>query len=80
MSHNSKFARIDGIVVEALPSLVFKVNILVKNKEGKEEEKEVLGHLAGKLKINHIRIIPGDRVSLEMPDLNDRRGRIVRRL
>lgn len=80
MSHNSKFARIDGIVVEALPGLVFKVNILVKNEEGKEEEKEVLGHLAGKLKINHIRIIPGDRVSLEMPDLNDRRGRIVRRL
>ncbi|MEW6617195.1 MAG: translation initiation factor IF-1 [Patescibacteria group bacterium] len=80
MSHNSKFARIDGIVVEALPGLVFKVNILVKNEEGKEEEKEVLGHLAGKLKINHIRIIPGDRVSLEMPDVNDRRGRIVRRL
>lgn len=80
MSHNSKFARIDGIVVEALPGLVFKVNILVKNEEGKEQEKEVLGHLAGKLKINHIRIIPGDRVSLEMPDVNDRRGRIVRRL
>jgi len=80
MSHNSKFARIDGIVVEALPGLVFKVNILVKNEEGKEEEREVLGHLAGKLKINHIRIIPGDRVSLEMPDINDRRGRIVRRL
>ncbi len=80
MSHNSKFVRIDGIVVEALPGLVFRVKILVKNEEGKEEEREVLGHLAGKLKINYIRIIPGDRVSLEMPNVNDRRGRIVRRL
>jgi len=40
---------------------------------------EVLGHLAGKLRLYHIRVLPGDRVTLEMsPD--GRRGRIVRRL
>lgn len=41
---------------------------------------EVLAHLAGKMKINYIRVIPGDRVIVEMPSLNDRRGRIIRRM
>ncbi len=40
---------------------------------------EVLAHLAGKMKIHYIRVIPGDRVIIEMPGPNDRRGRIIRR-
>ncbi len=64
--------REEGMVKEALPGLTFRV---VMNKTGDE----VLGHLAGKMKIHHIRILPGDRVLLELsPD--GRRGRIVRRL
>lgn len=80
MPNNSKLVRVEGIVVEALPGLIFRVKISVKNESGETEEKEILGHPAGKLKIHYIRIIPGDRVTVEMPNINDRRGRIVRRL
>ena len=62
----------DGLVMEALPSLSFRIKV-------KDVEGEVLGYLAGKMKMNHIRVLPGDRVLVEMgPD--GRRGRIVRRL
>ncbi len=75
MPVDPKVIKIEGTVVEALPGLLFRVKV---NTSGLE--REVLGHLAGKLKINHIRVIPGDRVILELPSLGDRRGRIVRRL
>ena len=61
----------EGIVEEALPGLSFKV----KTADGEE----VLAHMAGKMRLYRIRIVPGDRVLLELsPD--GRRGRIVRRL
>lgn len=63
----------EGIVKEALPGLTFRVSL----KNGTQEE--VLAHLAGKMKLHNIRVLPGDRVLVEMgPD--GRRGRIVRRL
>ncbi|MBU6500250.1 MAG: translation initiation factor IF-1 [Patescibacteria group bacterium] len=63
----------EGIVKEALPGLTFRIGL--KNKP----DGEVLAHLAGKMKIHNIRVLPGDRVLVEMgPD--GRRGRIVRRL
>ncbi len=63
---------VEGIVVEALPSTNFKVK-LVENSE------EILVYLAGKLRLYHIKILPGDRVLIELsPD--KKRGRIVRRL
>ena len=63
----------EGIVKEALPGLSFRVKL--KNKP----DDEVLAHLAGKMKIHNIRVLPGDRVLIEMgPD--GKRGRIVRRL
>ncbi len=63
--------RKEGIIEEALPGTTFRVRL--------PDNQEVLGHLAGKLRLYHIRILPGDRVVLEMsPD--GRRGRIVRRL
>ena len=62
----------EGVVVEALPSLAFRIRM-------KNSENEVLGYLAGKMKMNHIRVLPGDHVLVEMsPD--GRRGRVVRRL
>jgi translation initiation factor IF-1 len=62
----------DGLILEALPGLSFRVKI-----HGMEEP--ILGHLAGKMKINNIRVLAGDRVLVEVsPD--GRRGRIVRRL
>jgi len=63
----------EGTVQEALPGLTFRVSLK------KNPEAEVLAHLAGKMKLNRIRVLPGDRVLVEMgPD--GRRGRIVRRL
>ena len=76
MSRNQKILRVDGLVEEALPSLLFRVKIHLPD----NAEKNVLAHLAGRLKLNRIRVIPGDRVSLEMTSLNDERARIVRRL
>ncbi len=63
----------EGIVKEALPGLTFRVVLK------KDETNEILAHLAGKMKLNNIRVLQGDRVLVEMgPD--GRRGRIVRRL
>lgn len=67
--------RIEGSVDEALPGLLFRVKADIGG-----EPKIILAHLAGKLKINHIRVIPGDRVLIEMVSPTDGRGRIVRRL
>ncbi len=63
---------IKGIIEEAYPSLNFKVRT--------EDGKEMLVHLAGKLRINRIRIVPGDSVLIETTPYDPRRGRIVRRL
>ena len=63
--------RIEGIVEEALPGLSFRVRI--------QEGNLVLAHLAGRLRLHHIRVLPGDKVLMELsPDGG--RGRIVRRL
>lgn len=73
MSFNSgsDLNRQTGLVEEALPGLAFRV--------GLEDGQEILAYLAGRLKINRIRVLPGDRVTVEIsPD--GRRGRIVRRL
>ena len=72
MSVNSQsIPRQEGVVEEALPSLTFRIRLA--------SGEEALGHLAGKMRLNRIRILPGDRVLIEMgPD--GRRGRIVRRL
>jgi len=68
--HNAS-ERLEGRVEESLPGTTFRVRL--------NDEREVLAHLAGKMRLYHIRILPGDRVLLEIsPD--GRRGRIVRRL
>lgn len=62
----------EGIIQEALPGLTFRVSL-------KNGGSEILAHLAGKMKLHRIRVLPGDRVLIEVgPD--GRRGRIVRRL
>lgn len=59
-----------GLVIEALPSTTFRVQL--------DGEGEILAHLSGKMRMNFIRILPGDRVALEVsPDGS--RGRIVYR-
>jgi translation initiation factor IF-1 len=60
-----------GEVLEALPSLTFKVRL--------EDGSEVLAYLAGKLRVHRIRILPGDKVSVEMSPYDTTKGRIVYR-
>ena len=72
MTQKEGFKRIEGRVEEALPGAMFRVNI--------GGGQEIIAHLAGKMRLYHIRILPGDRVLLEMTPYDDKRGRIVRRL
>ncbi|MDE6102866.1 MAG: translation initiation factor IF-1, partial [Ruminococcus sp.] len=49
---------VEGVVTDALPNAMFKVQL--------ENGHEVLAHVSGKLRMNYIRIVPGDKVKLEM--------------
>jgi translation initiation factor IF-1 len=69
---NQKDNKISGVIVESLPSLSFKVKL--------EDGRDVIAHLAGKLRINRIKVLPGDNVLVEMGQYDDHRGRIVYRL
>lgn len=59
-----------GVITESLPNAMFRVKLA--------EGQEIIAMLAGKLRLNHIRVIPGDNVSLVMSPQGDR-GRIVYR-
>ena len=63
--------RIDGIVQETLPNAMFRVEI--------EGGHMVLGHVSGKMRMNYIKILQGDRVALELSPYDLSRGRIVLR-
>jgi translation initiation factor IF-1 len=58
-------------VVEALPNAVFKVEL--------ENKHQVLAHISGKMRKNFIRILPGDRVLVEVTPYDLTRGRIIYR-
>lgn len=60
---------VEGKVVEALPNAMFLVEL--------ENGHKVLAHISGKLRMNFIRILPGDKVSLELSPYDLTRGRIV---
>ena len=64
--------KIEGRVEEALPGATFRVSL--------EGGKLILAHLAGKMRMHRIRIIPGDRVLMEISPYDDSKGRIIRRL
>ena len=60
---------VEGIVSDALPNAMFKVKL--------ENGHEVLAHISGKLRQNYIKILPGDRVTLELSPYDLSRGRIT---
>ncbi|HCR82190.1 translation initiation factor IF-1 [Muricomes intestini] len=60
---------IEGIVAEKLPNAMFKVEL--------ENGHIVLAHISGKLRMNFIKILPGDKVTLEMSPYDLSKGRIV---
>jgi translation initiation factor IF-1 len=61
--------KIKGQVTEALPNAQFLIQL--------ETGQEILGHLAGKLRVNRITIIPGDNVEVEMSPYDVTKGRIT---
>lgn len=58
-----------GTVIEALPNAMFRVRL--------ENDHEVLAHISGKLRMNFIRILPGDKVTIELSPYDLTRGRIT---
>ncbi|MDD4899524.1 MAG: translation initiation factor IF-1 [Candidatus Omnitrophica bacterium] len=62
----------EGVVLEALPNAMFKVQL--------ENEHVVLAHVSGKMRMNFIRILPGDKVKLELSPYDLSRGRITFRV
>ena len=60
---------VDGVITEALPNTLFKVKL--------ENGHEILGHISGKLRMNYIKILPGDKVKVELSPYDLTRGRIT---
>jgi translation initiation factor IF-1 len=58
-----------GVVTEALPNAMFRVEL--------ENGHEILGHISGKMRKHYIRILPGDKVKVELSPYDLTRGRIV---
>lgn len=71
MAHKGSF-EVEGKVVENLPNTLFRVQI--------EGGNIVLCHLSGRLRMNFIKILPGDTVRIEMTPYDKTKGRIVRRI
>lgn len=71
MAKKEEVIRVDGIIRETLPNAMFRVEI--------EGGHIVLGHVSGRMRMNYIRILPGDKVALELSPYDLKRGRIVLR-
>lgn len=67
----SDVIEVEGIVVEPLPNAMFRVELSNGHK--------VLAHVSGKIRMNFIRILPGDKVTVELSPYDLTRGRIVYR-
>jgi len=63
---------LDGQVEEALPNTQFRITL--------DNSQEVLGYVSGKIRKNRIKILPGDRVTVELSPYDLTKGRITRRL
>ena len=61
---------IDGVVEDTLPNAMFKAKL-------KDNDMVVLAHVSGKIRMNYIRILPGDKVTLELSPYDLTRGRIT---
>lgn len=70
-AQNKKLLRKEGQVIESLPSTHFRVRL--------DDGREILAHLAGRLRLARIKILPGDKVTVEMNPYDEKRGRIVYR-
>lgn len=64
--------RFEGVVMETLPSTTFRVKL--------DNGHEVLAHISGRMRVNYIRLLPGDKVLLEMSPYDLSKGRIIQRM
>lgn len=60
---------VEGVVIEPLPNAMFRVQL--------DNGHKILAHISGKMRMHYIRILPGDRVKVELSAYNLDRGRIV---
>ena len=70
-NQTKKVLRKEGRVIESLPSTHFRVRL--------DDGQEILAHLAGRLRLHRIRVLPGDRVTVEISPYDESKGRIVYR-
>jgi len=69
MADKAETIEVEGIVRESLPNTMFRVEI--------QNGHVILAHLSGKMRKNYIRIVPGDRVKVELSPYDLTRGRII---
>ncbi|HBR71430.1 MAG TPA: translation initiation factor IF-1 [Candidatus Moranbacteria bacterium] len=69
---DKELIKLEGVIVEALPSTTFKVKL--------DNGHEILAHISGRMRVNYIRLLPGDRVLLEMSPYDLTKGRITKRM
>jgi len=72
MLNNSDLVRVEGIVNKILPNLNFRVQL-------DSDKREILAYLSGKMRRFRIKVLIGDRVTMEMPSKDSNRGRIIYR-
>jgi translation initiation factor IF-1 len=70
-TNDDNIIRLDGVVIESLPSATFKVEV--------DDGRVILAYLSGKMRMNFIKILVGDKVAIEMTPYDDKKGRIVYR-
>lgn len=70
MTHQGSFEK-DGVVKESLPNTLFRVEL--------DDASIILCHLSGKMRMNFIKILPGDKVRVEMTPYDTSKGRITYR-
>jgi len=69
---NKDTVEVEGEVTETLPNTLFRVQL--------DTGQAIIGHLSGKMRMHHIRVLPGDRVRVAMSPYDLSKGRIVTRL
>lgn len=72
MAKEKEIVKLEGEVVELLPSTMFRVKL--------ENGHVILAHISGKMRIHFIKLMPGDKVEIEMSPYDLTKGRITRRL
>ncbi len=71
MGRSDDFIQIKGVIAEALPNAIFRVRL--------ETGHIILAHVSGRMRKNFIRLLPGDRVLLEISKYDPKKGRIIYR-